>query len=537
MLLRSGSFAVLRGGQRAFASSADATIARTNQLFIDNVYVPAEGGATLDVLSPADGAPLTTIAHASAADVDRAVRSARACFDESGWPSTPVEERVGVLKRVAAALRERQGELAEIETRDCGKPLGESDADIGFCADMFDYYAETAAASLAPTKLSIPGGADAADDFAAHVRHEALGVVGCITPWNFPLMQSVVKVAPALAAGCATVLKPSPLASLTSLALGEIVAQAGAPAGALNVVTGGPPELVAGGGSTGQSLIDHPLLDKISFTGSGTAGQLMLASSSPHLRPTSLELGGKSAVLVFPDAAEHIDALVDWVMVGIFVCTGQVCSATSRLIVHKDIEPLLTERLLAAAAKLKVGDPLAEGTQMGPAISRAQLDKIEAAVARAEAEGATVHRAALDLPAELQSGYFTPPTVLTGVGERSSAWTDEIFGPVLSVRTFETEEEAVAAANDTPYGLANAVFSADAARCSRVSAALHSGVVWENCSQVLFPSTPFGGRAGKKSGFTAEYGYPGLEEYLSHKTIVSATTPGYGWGWYGGSSA
>jgi len=526
--------------RRAFAATsgavaaAEATIARTSRLFINNEYVEAEGRATVSVVSPVDGKPFASIAHASYGDVDRAVRAARACFDESSWPTSSVDDRVKVLRRVAAAIREpgKMEELAVIESRDCGKPLAESKGDLGFCADVFDYYADLAPSVLVPHDVQLPPGEG---DFTARVEREALGVVGCITPWNYPLMQAVIKVAPALAAGCSLVLKPSPLASLTCCALGEMAAEAGAPPGALNVITGGPPEQLPGGSSTGQSLIDHPLLDKVSFTGSGGAGQKMLEASAARLRPTALELGGKSAFIVFEDAAEHIDAIVDWALVGIFSCTGQVCSATSRLLVHKDLEPLLTERLVAAAARIKVGNPLSEGTQMGPVVSEGQRMKIMGMVKQASADGCTVHALPLDLPGDLQGGSYVAPTIVTDVPESAEIWHEEVFGPVLTIRSFTTEEEAVAAANHTPFGLANAVYSADPARRRRVASRLRSGVVWENCSNVLFPATPFGGRAGKASGFGHECGKPGLLEYVSDKTVISAKVPGYSWDAYGSS--
>eukprot|EP00445_Apocalathium_hangoei_P000102 CAMPEP_0203839358 /NCGR_PEP_ID=MMETSP0359-20131031/127_1 /ASSEMBLY_ACC=CAM_ASM_000338 /TAXON_ID=268821 /ORGANISM="Scrippsiella Hangoei, Strain SHTV-5" /LENGTH=552 /DNA_ID=CAMNT_0050753379 /DNA_START=30 /DNA_END=1688 /DNA_ORIENTATION=- len=517
-------------------AAADKTIARTNRLFIDNKYVEAEGSATLSVVSPIDGRAYTTLAHASAGDVDRAVRSAKARFDAtSSWAGKAAEERSEVLRRVARTLREpaKLAELCVIESRDCGKTLAESSGDIGFCADVFDYYADIAPKHLAPTSLPLPEGAGGDEDFFAQLVQEPLGVVGCVTPWNYPLMQAVMKVAPALAAGCAIVLKPSPLASLTCCALGEVVAAAGAPPGALNVITGGPPEALACGGSTGQALIDHPLLDKVSFTGSGMAGQKMLEASAKRLRPTSLELGGKSAFVVFDDAEEYLDAVVDWVMVGIFSCTGQVCSATSRLLVHKNIEKQLMERLLTATSKIRVGDPFAEGTQMGPVVSEGQHKRVLQCLERAAADGCTVHSHKVHLPSELQGGFYLSPTVLSNVPLQSSAWREEIFGPVLAVRTFDSEEEAIQMANDTPYGLANAVYSKDSARCARVASQLQSGIVWENCSQVLFMSTPFGGRLGKASGFGHEYGVPGLLEYASPKTVVRATTPGYNWGTYG----
>lgn len=520
-----------RSASSAAVAAAQATIERTGRLFIDNACVDAEGGAQLEVVSPADGRPFARLAHASAADVDRAVASARACFDGGGWSDAGAAARAQVLRRAAAALRDRAEELSWIESRDCGKPLSESQGDIGFCADAIDYYAEVAPSQLEARPLELPA-ALGGGDFSARVEQEPLGVVGCITPWNYPLQQAVLKVAPALAAGCTVVLKPSPLASLTCCAFGEIVAAAGAPPGALNVVTGGPPEALADGGSTGQTLIDHPKLDKVSFTGSCAAGRSMLESSARRLRPTALELGGKSAFIVFDDSEEYLDAVVDWAMVGIFSNTGQVCSATSRLLVQKGIEAELTSRLVRAAAKIRVGDPLAEGTQMGPAVSRGQQEKILAALSRARDAGCTVHAAELAIPEALQGGFYVPPALVTEVPTDSSAWRDEIFGPVLAIRSFSTEDEAVELANATHFGLANAVYSADAERCARVARKLQSGVVWENCSQVLFPNTPFGGRVGKTSGFGWELGVVGLMEYVSGKTVVSASKPGFSWGAY-----
>jgi len=327
------------------------------------------------------------------------------------------------------------------------------------------------------------------------------------------------------------ILKPSPLASLTCCAFGEIVADAGVPAGVFNVITGGPPEEIHGS-STGQVLIDHPDLDKLSFTGSGLAGHRMLQASAQHLRPTSLELGGKSAFLIFEDAEDYLDAVVDWIMVGIFSCAGQVCSATSRVLVHRNIEAALVERLMAVASGLKVGDPLAEGTQMGPLVSKAQQDKVLGYIRTAEADGCTVFRTSFDLPESLSGGFFVPPTILTNVPMDAKVWREEIFGPVLCLQTFGSEEEAIQMANATPYGLGNAVYSADASRCARVSSQLRSGIVWENCSNALFPSTPFGGRPGTQSGFGHEGGTVGLSEYISEKTVVGTKSPRVSFGAY-----
>lgn len=522
----------LRQGRRgcaAITAAAEATVARTSRLFINNSFCEAEGGAVIPVVSPADGKEFATIAHASAADVGKAVEAARACFDSSGWPATQLDERAAMLRRIATSLREpsKLAELSLIESRDCGKTLEESSGDITYCADLFDYFADILPAEMASKPLQLPPDAD----FSGRVEREPLGVVGCVTPWNFPLMQAVMKVAPALAAGCTVVLKPSPLASLTCCAFGEIVADAGVPAGAYNVITGGPPE-ETGGSSTGQMLIDHPGLDKLSFTGSGVAGQRMLEASSRLLRPTSLELGGKSAFVIFEDADEYLDAAVDWIMFGIFSNCGQVCSATSRVLVHRDIEGALVERLMAATAGLKVGNPLVEGTQMGPLVSKVQQGKVLEHIRAAEADGCTVHKAALDMPEDISGGFYVPPVILTNVPAEAKAWREEIFGPVLSLKTFTSEEEAVQMANATPYGLANAVYSADASRCARVASRLRSGIVWENCSNILFPCTPFGGRPGTQSGFGHEGGAIGLGEYISEKTVVGTKSPSVSMGAY-----
>mmetsp|Transcript_28504 Transcript_28504/g.45837 ORF Transcript_28504/g.45837 Transcript_28504/m.45837 type:complete len:538 (-) Transcript_28504:19-1632(-) len=521
---------------RAWSSGANDLVDRTSKLFIGNEYVSASTGNVIPVVSPIDGQQFASIAHASEVDVDRAVQSARQCFDSSPWRSTSPEDRALVLQRVAAKLRDppRLSVLSEIETRDCGKPLVESEADIAMCADIFDYYAKVAPQEFAPSELEVEDSA-----FQGRILKEPLGVIGCVSPWNFPLQQAVLKIAPALAAGCSVVVKPSPLASLTTCALGEILAESGVAPGAVNIVTGGPPDqiLIENGTntvatSTGQCLIDHALLDKLSFTGSGAAGTKMLEASSRRLRPTSLELGGKSAFLVFDDAEPFLDALVDWILIGIFLCQGQVCTATSRLLVQENIADKLTERLIKAASQLSVGDPMLRETQMGPVVSANQQRGVLAAIRQAQSDGCVVHAPQLKLPSGLQGGFFVPPTILTSVPEDCAAWRDEIFGPVLAIRQFRTESEAIQVANRSSYGLANAVFSKDLERCARVAAQLKSGVVWENCSQPLFPSTPMGGLVGKQSGFGHEFGTAGLKEYINYKTVVS-TSPGHSWNWYG----
>ena len=329
------------------------------------------------------------------------------------------------------------------------------------------------------------------------------------------------QVAPALAAGCSAVLKPSPLASLSCLRLGEMAAEAGVADGALAVLTGGPPSGEVRH-SAAARLLDHPSIDRLSFTGSGRGGGAVLHACADALRPAHLELGGKGSLVVFDDA--DLAAAADWAVHGIFACAGQVCSATSRLLVHVSVADQLVDALVASARAIRVGDPQSERTQMGPLVSAAQRDNVLSAIRTAEAAGARVlcggSDAPADVPAELGGGYYVAPTILadsTGIPE---VWRAEIFGPVLCVATFESEEEAVRLANDTEYGLGHAVMSADGERCERVARALDAGTVWVNCNQALTPCTPFGG--WKASGFGKECGEAGLLEYVRWKTVTAA---------------
>ena len=522
-------------------------------LFIDNEFSPAEAGRTLPVYSPRDGSIVAEIANATPSDVDRAVASAQRCFralecgdSQHNWPGSTPAYRGAILRRMAVGLRERLEEFAWLETIDCGKPLAESRADMEACASFFDYYADLVTPNagsslrgghLVPQDLDCPESA-----VSASLLREPIGVVGCITPWNFPLMQAVVKVAPALAAGCSVVLKPSPLASLTCILLGELARDADLPPGALNIVTGGPlnsndvgpPGEVA----TGVALAEHRGLDKLSFTGSGATGKELLQVGAGLLRPTGLELGGKGAMIIFDDA--DISSAVDWAMIGIFLCSGQVCSATSRILVDESIASKFTAQLVSAVKKkLVVGDPLDTDTNMGPCVSVEQCKKIEASVSLAASddrcdallEGGKQILASSAHP----KGFFIPPQIFRvrrcSVRGWPDIWWDEIFGPVLAISTFRAGDmdDAVALANDSPYGLAHAVFTCDEARGDAVANRLRTGVVWKNCNQLLYPTTPFGGC--KQSGFGREYGELGLEEFCHHKTVIQARA-GYSWGWY-----
>ncbi|WP_187970580.1 aldehyde dehydrogenase family protein [Aquibium microcysteis] len=484
-------------------------------LFIDGEWVAPTRGGSFPVVDPATEEVFAQAPAGTAEDVDRAVAAARRAFDEGPWPRMTGRERAAILRRIADGVTARQDELARLEVRDNGKPLPEALWDIGDVAGCFSYYAGLAEA-LDDEAETIP----LADDrFSTKVVREPVGVAGAIVPWNYPLLMAVWKVAPALAAGCTMVLKPSELTPLTALELGAIVAEAGLPAGALNIVTGTGPD-------AGQPLTEHPGVDKLAFTGSVPTGSKVMMAAARDIKAVSLELGGKSPFVVFADA--DVEAAVEWIMFGIFWNQGQVCSATSRVLVEESLYPALLERLVAEAAKIRIGNGLEEGTLLGPLVSKGQYDKVLAAIARGRDDGATVAGGGRR-PAGLDTGYFLEPTILTDMAEDSVVWREEIFGPVVCVKPFRDEADAVRMANDSRFGLAAAVMSKDRARCDRVARAFRAGIVWINCSQPTFTEAPWGGY--KQSGIGRELGRWGLANYLEVKQITAYETD-RPWGWY-----
>eukprot|EP00270_Netrium_digitus_P005880 TRINITY_DN1790_c0_g1_i1.p1 TRINITY_DN1790_c0_g1~~TRINITY_DN1790_c0_g1_i1.p1 ORF type:complete len:461 (+),score=142.51 TRINITY_DN1790_c0_g1_i1:204-1385(+) len=382
-------------------------------------------------------------------------------------------------------------------------------------AGCFDYYAGLAEEldKKQDSPLNLP-----LETFECKIRKEPIGVVGLITPWNYPLLMAAWKVAPALAAGCTAVLKPSEIASVTCLELGAIAIEVGLPAGVLNIVTGL-------GFTAGAALSSHPLLDKVAFTGSTVTGKSVMKAACEGLKPVTMELGGKSPLLVFDDA--DLQKAVEWAMFGCFWTNGQICSATSRLLVQKGIADEFKRKLAEWAASVKISDPLEKGCRLGPIINEGQYKKIVAFIEEAVSEGAKVLTGG-KRPAHLSKGYFIEPTVLE-VSPHMRIWKDEVFGPVLSVVTFDTEEEAIAMANDSEYGLAAAVMSENSERCKRVAEAMECGIVWVNCSQPTFTQAPWGGK--KRSGFGRELGEWGLENYLSVKQVTTYVSK-EPWNWY-----
>jgi betaine-aldehyde dehydrogenase len=481
------------------------------QLFINNEWKST--AKTFKVTNPATEEELFECAAASNEDVDVAVKGAKKCFHSKEWKAMTGKDRGAILRKMGALLKERREEFSVLETLDNGKPITESYADIDVCIEVFNFYAALA------ENLDVTRTTDITqqDEFNVRLVKQAVGVCGMVTPWNFPLMQSVPKVAPALAAGCTMVLKPSSVCPATSMRLGDLALEAGLPAGALNIITGT-------GREAGNALLNHPDLDYLSFTGSSGVGVTVLDAAAKKLVPSLVELGGKGAILVFDDV--DIEAAVDWVMVGIFPCAGQICSATSRLLVHESIEEKFLARLVEETKNLKAGNPLEESTKLGSLTSKDQRDLVAGFVDRAKKDGAKVLCGGNVVPGK---GYFYEATILSDLAEDSEGWVEEIFGPVLAVKSFSTEEEAIRLANDSQYGLGNAVLTADSERCERVAQELNAGVVWKNCTNAIPVEAPFGGF--KKSGFGKEYGAMGLDEYLQTK-VITGCAPDHSWEWY-----
>lgn len=485
------------------------------QLFINGEWVTPMEGGTLPVIDPATEQVFHHIPAATAPDAEAAVRAARAAFDHGPWPRMSGAERARVLRAMAEGIRARLPELARLEVMDNGKPLPEAKWDLADAAGCFDFYAGLA--EELDGEMEQIALADAR--FTAKAVREPLGVAVAIVPWNYPLLMASWKVAPALAAGCTMILKPAETTSLTALELGAIATDAGLPPGVLNILSGK-------GSVVGQALIEHPGVDKVAFTGSGPVGARIMAAGARDIKRISLELGGKSPFVVFADS--DLEKAVEWIMFGIFWNQGQVCSATSRVLVERPLYAPLLARLVEEAQKIRIGSGLEEGTLLGPLVNKSQYDEVRRHITRAVEQGATVATGG-KRPEGLETGFYLEPTILTGMALDSEAWVEEIFGPVVCLRPFDTEAEAITLANDSRFGLAAAVMSADDARCERVARAFRAGIVWINCSQPTFTEAPWGGY--KQSGIGRELGRWGLDNYLETKQITRLTSD-EPWGWY-----
>jgi betaine-aldehyde dehydrogenase len=493
------------------------TRAQAATIHIDGTWQPAAAGAVWEVHDPADASILAVVACADVADTDAAVAAARRAFDDGPWPRTPVAQRAALLHRVADLLQRDREAIAHTESTDTGKTLGEGRIDVDDVTAAFRWFADLVRRE--PSGREVDTGDPSV---RSTVVQEPVGVCALIAPWNYPLLQVSWKVAPALAAGNTIVVKPSELTPLSTVTLVELLAEAGLPAGVANLVTGP-------GGPTGGRLSAHPDVDLVSFTGGSATGARVMAAASATAKTVALELGGKNPNVVFADACtteEGFDTAVDQALNAAFVHSGQVCSAGARLIIEASVKERFVAELATRARRIRLGRGTEAGVECGPLVSPAQLDKVEAYVASALGEGATLRCGGRrPEPSALRpaTGWFYEPTVLDRCHRDMRVVREETFGPILTVETFATEAEAVTLANDTDYGLAGAVWSADRERARRVAARLRHGTVWINDYHPYLPQAEWGGFG--RSGIGRELGLAGLDEYREAKHVYENLRP------------
>jgi betaine-aldehyde dehydrogenase len=480
------------------------------QMYIGGKFVEAANKKWLPVVDPSTEEVYAEVPAATAEDVDLAARAARAAFDEGPWPQTTAQERGRLLFKLANRIRADAASLAEIEARNCGKPIVEAEYDIADTATCFEYYGGLATKVLGHVN-PVP------DNALSLSLREPVGVAGQIIPWNYPLLMAAWKLAPALAAGCTCVLKPAEQTPLTALTLASYFEGVGFPPGVINVVTGD-------GEGAGAPLVTHPAVDKVAFTGSAAVGKLILRGAAESIKRVTLELGGKSPNIFFADA--DFEASIDGALFGVFINQGEVCSAGSRILVEKPIYSKFVEAMAEKAKTIRLGPPLERETKMGPLVSEEQYGRVREYQEIGKREARLV--AGGGRAPAFAKGYYVEPTIFADVNNGSRIAREEVFGPLAAIIPFDGEAEAIRIANDTPYGLAAAVWSRDIFRVMRVVKAVRAGIVWVNHMQPTYVEAPWGGY--KQSGFGRELGAWGIEEYLETKQVhINLNEQPIGW--------